>query len=111
MEKTQREFLLRQQLDAIRKELGDDGDGRRGRASTARRIAEGDAARRRCAKRPSARSTGSSARASRAPSTAWIRTWLDTMLELPWGERSEEHLDVHRRRAASSTPTTPASTT
>src|SRR6185436_5156928 len=27
MEKTQREFLLRQQLAAIRKELGDDGEG------------------------------------------------------------------------------------
>ena len=26
MEKNQREFLLRQQLDAIRKELGEDGD-------------------------------------------------------------------------------------
>ena len=27
MERTQREFLLRQQLAAIRKELGEDGDG------------------------------------------------------------------------------------
>ena len=27
----------------------------------------------------------------------WIRTWLDTMIELPWGERTDDHLDLDRR--------------
>ena len=40
------------------------------------------------------RSTSWSGPASRAPSTGWIRTWLDTVLELPWGEQSEDRLDV-----------------
>ena len=29
----------------------------------------------------------------------WIRTWLDTVFELPWGERTEDHLDVTDARA------------
>ncbi len=28
------------------------------------------------------------------PEHGWIRTWLDTVLELPWGEESEDRLDV-----------------
>ena len=28
------------------------------------------------------------------PEHGWIRTWLDTVLELPWGELSEDRLDV-----------------
>ena len=28
------------------------------------------------------------------PEHGWIRTWLDTVLELPWGEQSEDRLDV-----------------
>jgi ATP-dependent Lon protease len=34
-----------------------------------------------------------------SPEHGWIRTWLDTVLELPWGERSEERLDVVAARA------------
>ena len=29
-----------------------------------------------------------------SPENGWIRTWLDTVLELPWGEESEDRLDV-----------------
>jgi len=29
-----------------------------------------------------------------SPETGWIRTWLDTILELPWGVESEDRLDV-----------------
>ena len=96
MEKTQREFLLRRQLEAIRKELGELGEGRRRatrddyrtrveRARPARPGADGAS---------SARSTSSSARVTRAPRRGWIRTWLDTVLELPWGVESEDRLDV-----------------
>jgi ATP-dependent Lon protease len=29
-----------------------------------------------------------------SPEHSWVRTWLDTMFELPWGERSEDRLDL-----------------
>jgi ATP-dependent Lon protease len=28
------------------------------------------------------------------PEHGWIRTWLDTVFELPWGEQSEDRLDI-----------------
>src|SRR5207302_539561 len=28
----------------------------------------------------------------------WIRTWLDTVLEIPWGTRSDDNLDVAEAR-------------
>ncbi len=92
LEKTQREFLLRQQLAAIRKELGEDGDddvieGYR------RRIAEDGLpeAVREAATREVDRleRTG-----EQSPEHGWIRTWLDTLLELPWGKSSTDRLDV-----------------
>ena len=33
------------------------------------------------------------------PEAAWIRTWLDTTLELPWGVRSEDSTDIRAARA------------
>ena len=45
-----------------------------------------------------------------SPEAGWIRTWLDTVLELPWNERTEDTDDISAP-APSWTPTTPASTT
>ena len=50
-----------------------------------------------------------SAPASRVPETGWIRTWLDTVLDLPWSVRTEDTNDV-AAPARCSTPTTTAST-
>jgi len=95
MEKSQRDYLLRQQLDAIRRELGeDDGDvsgGYRGRAEDLElpeAVAE-------MVDREIERleRTG-----QQSPEYSWIRTWLDTILELPWGKRSEERLDLDEAR-------------
>ncbi len=33
-----------------------------------------------------------------SPEHGWIRTWLDTVLEIPWGERSEDRLDVQEAK-------------
>ena len=33
------------------------------------------------------------------PEQGWIRTWLDTILDLPWNVRSEENLDVRDARS------------
>ncbi|HEX3393747.1 MAG TPA: endopeptidase La, partial [Acidimicrobiales bacterium] len=34
-----------------------------------------------------------------SPEHGWIRTWLDTVTEVPWGKRSDDHLDVVAARA------------
>ena len=90
----ERERLLRQQLAAIRKELGDDHDGVDGYRTRTRRLA-GPAS---YVSAP--REIGrSSAPATRAWSTAWIRTWLDTVLELPWSVTTDDSIDVVAARA------------
>src|SRR5919201_5053526 len=98
MERTQREFLLRQQLAAIRKELGEDEDGE-GVVETYRRKVEEStmpAAVRNAVEREIDRLERTS---EQSPEHGWIRTWLDTMTELPWGRKSEDALDIGAARA------------
>jgi ATP-dependent Lon protease len=97
MEKTQREFILRQQLAAIRKELGEGEDGDSVVDAYRQKVEEG--------KMPEAvraaveREIGRLERTSeQSPEHGWIRTWLDTMTELPWGEKSEDTLDIAEAR-------------
>ncbi len=96
MEKTQREYLLRQQMAAIRKELGegDDGDVVE---EYRRKIADADMPER--ARDAVTREVDRLERMSeQSPEHGWIRTWLDTVLELPWGTYSEDNLDVSQAR-------------
>ena len=51
------------------------------------------------ARQPSARPTSSSAPPTQSPEGGWIRTWLDTVLELPWGTRTTDTADVAAARA------------
>ena len=96
MDKQQREFLLRRQLDAIRKELGESDDDivaeYRARLD-GRDVPE---AVREAVTRELDRldRTG-----EQNPEQGWIRTWLDTILDLPWGTRSDDQLDVAAARA------------
>jgi ATP-dependent Lon protease len=96
MEKSQREFLLRQQLAAIRKELGEGepegSDDYRARVEAAD---VPDAVR-----EALLREVGKLERSSdQSPETAWIRTWLDTVLELPWHVTTEDNNDLAAARA------------
>jgi len=97
MEKSQREFLLRQQLNAIRKELGeadDDEAGDRYRTWLAESGAPDHV------KEAVERELGRLERTSeQSPESGWIRTWLDTVVELPWGVKSDDHLEVAAARA------------
>jgi ATP-dependent Lon protease len=94
MEKTQREFLLRRQLDAIRKELGElsgsdevEPDDYRAKIE-ARDLPEH-------VRKAVEREVDKLERTSdQSPETGWIRTWIDTVLELPWGVESEDRLDI-----------------
>jgi ATP-dependent Lon protease len=97
MEQQQREFLLRQQLAAIRKELGDDGDddvvgGYRARAAEVALPEDARVAVEREIDRLERMG-------EQNPEHGWVRSWLDTVLELPWGERSEDRLDVAEARS------------
>jgi ATP-dependent Lon protease len=95
MEKTQREFLLRRQLEAIRKELGElDGQSDDGSPDSYRAQLEGrdlPEAVRSAVEREIAKLERTS---EQSPEHGWIRTWLDTVLELPWGAESEDRLDL-----------------
>ncbi|MGH9023814.1 MAG: LON peptidase substrate-binding domain-containing protein, partial [Acidimicrobiia bacterium] len=96
MERRQREFLLRQQLEAIRKELGDTeiGDAADYRA----RLEALDAPTpvREAVTREIDRLERTS---EQSPERGWIRTWLDCLTELPWGQRSEDRVGLAAARA------------
>ena len=95
MEKTQKEFLLRQQLAAIRKELGegepDGSDDYRARIEAAdlpEKVHEA-----------ALREVGKLERSSeQSPEGGWIRTWLDTVLDLPWNVTTEDSTDLKAAR-------------
>ncbi len=93
MEKTQREFLLRRQLDAIRRELGELSDDEAAPDDYRARIADRTLPDpvRTAVEREIEKLERMS---EQNPEHGWIRTWLDTVLELPWGERSEDRLDI-----------------
>jgi len=94
MEKTQREFLLRRQLEAIRKELGELGGADAGAPDDYRaRLAERELpdAVRQAIEREIDKLERTS---EQSPEQGWIRTWLDTVFEVPWGVESEDRLDV-----------------
>jgi ATP-dependent Lon protease len=96
MEKTQREFLLRRQLEAIRKELGqisgsegDESDPDDYRAKLAERDLPEHV------RVAIQREVDKLERTSdQSPETGWIRTWLDTVFEIPWGIESDDSLEV-----------------
>jgi ATP-dependent Lon protease len=91
MDKRQREFLLREQLAAIRKELGEDepdgADDYRTRVEAAELPDK--------VREAALREVGKLERASdQSPESGWIRTWLDTVLELPWSTRTTDNTDL-----------------
>jgi ATP-dependent Lon protease len=92
MEKTQREYLLRQQMDAIKKELGEEG-GSDVVAEYRRKIEESGMPE--GARREAERELGRLEQMSeQSPEYGWIRTYLDWMTEIPWSVRTEDNLDI-----------------
>ncbi len=95
MEKSQREYVLRQQLDAIRSELDEGGDDviaeyrkRLGEANFPEHVAE-------AIEREIDRLERMN---EQSPEHGWIRTWLDTTFELPFGVFSEDTFDLAASR-------------
>jgi ATP-dependent Lon protease len=98
MEKQQREFLLRQQLAAIRKELAEmDGQPANEEEDYRARIEAADLPEKvaEAALKEAAKLERSS---DASPEAGWIRTWLDTVLEIPWNTRTDDAYDIGAAR-------------
>lgn len=98
MTKAQRDYVLRQQMKAIQKELGEDEGGERAEAEMLReRLEQADLPEevrkeaerelRRMERLPQA-----------APDYHVIRSYLEYILELPWNKASEDKLDLQAAR-------------
>ncbi|HZX09168.1 endopeptidase La [Kribbella sp.] len=99
MEKQQREFLLRQQMAAIRKELAElDGKAESEEEDYRARVEAADLPEH--VRKAALTEVDKLERTSdQSPEVGWIRTWLDTVLELPWNERTEDSYDIREARA------------
>ncbi len=98
MEKQQKEFLLRQQLAAIRKELGElDENGDGSTEDYRARVEAADLPEK--VREAALREVGKLERSSeQSPEGGWIRTWLDTVLDLPWNVTTEDSTDLKSAR-------------
>ncbi|MET8974420.1 endopeptidase La [Streptomyces sp. NPDC004539] len=98
VDKQQREFLLRRQLDAVRKELRElNGDGSKDSAEESddyrARVEAADLPEK--VREAALKEVDKLERSSdQSPEGSWIRTWLDTVLELPWNDRTEDVYDI-----------------
>ncbi len=94
-QKQQRDYFLRRQMDAIRKELGDDD----GSAAEDYRTKIANAGMPEAVKQQAERELGRLDRLGDSNAEAsTIRTYLDWLLAVPWSKRSDERLDpVHAR--------------
>ena len=89
-QKQQREYLLRKQMESIRKELGDDN----GSVVDEYRAKIEDAGMPEDVKAQAERELGRLDRmGEQSPESSMIRTYLDWLIAVPWSKRSEEKLD------------------
>ncbi len=94
VEKQQKEFLLRQQLAAIRKELGElSGDPSSEEEDYRARVEAAELPEK--VREAALKEVDKLERTSeQSPEVGWIRTWLDTVLDIPWNERTEDAYDI-----------------
>ncbi|MFP4553899.1 MAG: endopeptidase La [Actinomycetota bacterium] len=93
IEKSQKEYILRQQLEAIKKELGEEEDVTSEYRTKLQELQEREV--------PEAVVEAISKEIDRlermseqSPEHSWIRTYLDTMFDIPWADKSEDRLDL-----------------
>jgi ATP-dependent Lon protease len=98
VDRQQREFLLRRQIEAARKELGElTGESDTEQQDYRQRIEQADL--------PEKVKTAALAEVDKlertseqSPEVGWIRTWLDTLLVMPWNDRTEDAYDIAAAR-------------
>ncbi len=97
LEERQRELLLREQMAAIRKELGEDGseDVAEEYRSKIENAGMPDDVR-----TQAERELGRLERMSeQSPEYGWIRSYLDWLLDVPWSAKTDDNLDISEARA------------
>ena len=96
LEERQREMLLREQMAAIRKELGEDGSED---VLEEYRTKIADAGMPEDVRTQADRELGRLERTSeQSPEYGWIRTYLDWLLDVPWSSKTEDNLDIESAR-------------
>lgn len=97
--KQQKEFLLRRQLEAVRKELAElNGDPVDEEGDYRARVEAAELPEK--VREAALKEVDKLERSSdQSPEGSWIRTWLDTVLELPWNTRREDSYDITGARA------------
>jgi ATP-dependent Lon protease len=96
MEKRQREYILREQMQAIRKELGEDGEDD---VIEEYRTKIADAGMPDAVREQAERELGRLERTSeQSPEMGWIRTYLDWLLDVPWKITTDDNLEISQAR-------------
>jgi ATP-dependent Lon protease len=98
MDKSQRDYVLRQQMKAIQKELGEDESGERAEASQLRERLETADLPEDVRKEADRELKRMEALPQSAPDFHVIRTYLEYILDLPWKKASDEKLDLNEAR-------------
>ncbi|MCI0678171.1 MAG: endopeptidase La [Actinobacteria bacterium] len=90
IEKGQRDYILRQQLEAIKKELGEDADV----VSEYRQKLADHELPEKVAEAVAREIDRLERMSEQSPEHSWVRTWLDTMFDVPWDVTTEDRLDL-----------------
>ena len=98
MDKAQRDYVLRQQLKQIQKELGEDETGEKAEATQLRERLEAADLPEEVRKEAERELKRMEALPQAAPDYHVIRTYLEYILDLPWNKSSEERLDLNEAR-------------
>ncbi|HET6466955.1 MAG TPA: LON peptidase substrate-binding domain-containing protein, partial [Geminicoccaceae bacterium] len=97
LEKRQREALLREQLQTIRRELGEEGGGAEEAEDLRKAIDEAG-----MPEEVKEQALKELRRLERMPEAAaehgMIRNYLDTLIELPWSRQSDDRIDIAEAR-------------
>ncbi len=92
LDKTQREYILREQMKAIQKELGDDDQGSELRELREKIEAAGMPT---VVKEKALKEVGRLEKIPQAsPETGVIRTYVDWLISLPWGKAASDDWDI-----------------
>ena len=98
MEKIQKDYYLREQIKAIQKELGDEDDKAADIEAYRKKLAEGGYPEdvQKTIEKEIHRMEG---QASMSAEMGVIRTYIETLLELPWATSSEDNIDIKAAEA------------